>query len=76
VAQLSQRIRHFKERGKVMLFQVFILSIVLGGIIGFLIGGFIEWDRATASIKELEDALLSSYREIDELHEHIHQSRR
>jgi len=59
-----------------MLFQVFILSIILGGIIGFLIGGFIEWDRATASIEELESDLISAYREIDELHEHIHQSRR
>ena len=50
-----------------MLFQVFLLSIILGFIIGFLVGGFIEWDKATQVIKELKSDLRVAYRETDDL---------
>ena len=57
-----------------MLFQVFLLSIILGFIIGFLVGGFIEWDKATQVIKELKSDLRIAYRETDDLYETIHGS--
>jgi len=55
-----------------MLFQVFLLSIILGFIIGFLVGGFIEWDKATQVIKELKSDLRIAHQENDELYEHIY----
>lgn len=55
-----------------MLFQVFILSLLLGLIIGFLIGGFIEWDAATKVIRELKSDLRIAHQESDELYEHIY----
>jgi len=57
-----------------MLFQVFLLSIILGFIIGFLVGGFIEWDKATQVIKELKSDLRVAYRETDDLYEALHAS--
>jgi len=55
-----------------MLFQVFILSSLLGAIVGFLIGGFIEWDSATKVIRELKSDLRIAHQENDELYEHIY----
>ena len=57
-----------------MLFQVFLLSIILGFIIGFLVGGFVEWDKATQVIKELKSDLRAAYRENDDLNEIIYAS--
>ena len=55
-----------------MLFQVFILSLLLGAIIGFLVGGFIEWDAAKEVIRELKSDLRIAHQENDELYEHIY----
>jgi len=55
-----------------MIFQVFTLSIILGGSIGFLMGNITESKHAHKFIKELESDLDAAYREIDELHEFIH----
>ena len=57
-----------------MLMQVFILSILLGFIVGFLIGGFIEWDKAYPLNKQLRQDLHIAYMENEELREHIHNS--
>ena len=57
-----------------MLFQVFLLSIILGFMIGFLVGGFVEWDKATQVIKELKSDLHIAYRENDDLYETIYAS--
>ena len=57
-----------------MLFQVFLLSIILGFMIGFLVGGFVEWDKATQVIKELKSDLRIAYRENDDLYETIYAS--
>ena len=53
-----------------MLFQVFLLSIILGFIIGFLVADFMAYERA----KELKSDLRIAYREIDDLYEAIHAS--
>ena len=55
-----------------MLFQVFILSSLLGAIVGFLVGGFIEWDNAIKVIRELKSDLRIAHKENDELFEHIY----
>ena len=55
-----------------MLFQVFILSLLLGLIIGCLVGGFIEWDSATTAIRQLKSDLRIAHKENDELFEHIY----
>ena len=53
-----------------MLFQVFLLSIILGFIIGFLVADFMAYERA----KLLKSDLRIAYREIDDLYEAIHAS--
>ena len=55
-----------------MLFQIFILSLLLGLTIGFLVGGFIEWDSATTVIRQLKSDLRIAHKENDELFEHIY----
>ena len=55
-----------------MLFQVFILSLLLGLTIGFLVGGFIEWDSATTAIRQLKSDLRIAHKENDELFENIY----
>ena len=57
-----------------MLIQVFLLSIVLGFLIGFLVVGFMEWDKHYPVNKELRRDLQLAYREAEELREHIHTS--
>ena len=57
-----------------MLLQVFILSVLIGFMFGFIIGGFLEWDRATPINKELRRDLIAAYKENEELREYIHAS--
>jgi hypothetical protein len=58
-----------------MLIQVFILSTLIGASIGFLVGGFLEWDASTETIRELKSDLRVAYKEIEELYEHIYSLR-
>ena len=53
-----------------MLMQVFILSIILGGMIGFLVADFMAYERS----KELVRDLRSTYAETEALREIIHNS--
>lgn len=57
-----------------MLFQVFLLSILLGFMIGFVIGGFMEWDKAYPLNKALRRDLSLAYQENEQLREIIHAS--
>jgi hypothetical protein len=54
-----------------VIFQIFLLSIILGFLIGFLAGGFMEWDRYYPANKQLRHDLFLAYREAEELREII-----
>jgi gas vesicle protein len=53
-----------------MLMQVFILSTLIGGILGFIVADFMAFERT----KELSRDLRLSFQENEELREYIHAS--
>jgi uncharacterized membrane-anchored protein YhcB (DUF1043 family) len=55
-----------------MIFQVFILTLLLGLCLGWLLGNFHEWDNSHPVIRQLEDELHMAYGELDELREIIY----
>ena len=59
---------------KIMIFEIFALALILGFVIGFVTGGFMEWDRFYPLTKELRRDLYSAYMENEALREHIHAS--
>lgn len=50
-----------------MIWQILALSILLGFIIGFLVGGFIQWNEHQPILKKNRRELMDAYREQDRL---------
>jgi len=55
-----------------MILQVFILTLLLGICMGWLLGNFSEWEKTNPVIRQLEDELHMAYGELDELREVIY----
>jgi len=53
---------------------ILLLGISIGFTIGFIYGGFLEWDRFRPLTKDLQDELMESYKENDELRTIIHKN--
>jgi len=52
--------------------QIVLLSLALGGTLGWLVGNFQEWDYSRPRLRQLEDELFAAYGELDELRDMIY----
>ena len=50
-----------------MIWQILALSILLGFIIGFLVGGFIQWNEHQPILRKNRRELMEAYKEQDRL---------
>jgi hypothetical protein len=69
LAQLS----HNSKQGRFQVItQIVLLSLALGGTVGWLIGNFQEWDYSRPRLRQLENELFATYAELDEMRDIIY----
>lgn len=56
-----------------MIWEIFALSILLGFILGFLIGAFIQWNEHQPLLRKNRRELMEAYKEQDKLRMMIYQ---
>lgn len=58
--------------GKMILWEMFALAVLIGFIVGFLVGGFMQWNDHQPILRKNRRELMDAYKEQDQLRQIIY----